>query len=328
MSEVHNVLTESAHRGHAKTYNRIASTYYWPRMSRDIKQYVSTCNIFQKAKPQHHAPVRLLQPILISSQPFEVVSMNFIPELPLSEGFNNILVIVYQLIKYTIFIPTNTTITEVGTTKLFFHHIISKFGIPRQSIMHRNVRWRGEFWKEICNKMGMTRSLTTAYHPQVNGQTEVLNQSLDISLQSYVEPSRDDWAKYLDCLALSYNSTPHTATGFTPAYLLREYTPLTGSTLIHNPQGIPRPVARSSILGTKSGNNDEETFYPAALETTEAFIAEHHWAQEALVLGQHFQKQLYNKGRLAPKFNEGDLVLLNPHSLFLLRNEWDMVRNY
>ena len=51
MNEVHNILTESAHGGHAKTYNRITSTYYWPKMSRDIKKYVSTCDICQKAKP-------------------------------------------------------------------------------------------------------------------------------------------------------------------------------------------------------------------------------------------------------------------------------------
>src|ERR1700734_3940627 len=62
MSKVHNILTESAHGGHAKTYNHIASTYYWLRMSRDIKRYVSTCNICQKSKPKRHAPFGLLQP--------------------------------------------------------------------------------------------------------------------------------------------------------------------------------------------------------------------------------------------------------------------------
>ena len=71
--------------------------------------------------------------------------MDFIPELPLSNGFNNILVIVDKLTKYAIFIPTTTTITEVGNAELFFHHIISKFGIPRQVITDRDIRWRGEF---------------------------------------------------------------------------------------------------------------------------------------------------------------------------------------
>jgi hypothetical protein len=120
MSEVHNILTESAHGGHAKTYNCIASTYYWPKMSQDIKKYVSTCDICQKAKPQRHPLVGLLQPIPIPSQPFEVVSIDFIPELPLSSEFDNILVIVDQLTKYTIFIPTTISVTEVKTAKLFF----------------------------------------------------------------------------------------------------------------------------------------------------------------------------------------------------------------
>lgn len=92
------------------------------------------------------------------------------------------------------------------TAALFFKHVISKFGIPRQVISDRDTRWCREFWKEICNKMGMTRSFTRAYHPQANSQMEVLNQSLEISLRAYVGPSKDDWASYLDVLALLYNS--------------------------------------------------------------------------------------------------------------------------
>jgi len=321
MSEVHNILTESAHGGHAKTYNRIASTYYWPRMSRDIKRYVSTCDICQKSKPKRHAPVGLLQPIPIPSQPFEVVSMDFIPELPLSDGFDNIFVIVDKLTKYAVFIPTTTTIGEKETAELFFHHIISKFGIPRQVISDRDTRWRGNFWKEICDRMGMTRSLTTAYHPQADGQTEVLNQSLEISLRAYVGPSRDDWAKHLDALSLSYNSTPHTATGFAPAYLLRGYTPVTGSTILHSPEPISRPPQSGEFPQPYRGAATQETLNERALEMAESFNADRHRAQEALMLGQHFQRRAYNQGRLALEFNIGDLVLLNPHSLSLLRNE-------
>ena len=89
--------------------------------------------------------------------------------------------------------------------------------------------------------MGMIRSLTTAYYPQADGQTEVLNQSLDISLHAYIGPSRNDWVNYLDALALSYNTTPHTATRFTPTYLLRGYIPTTGSALVYHPDRIARP---------------------------------------------------------------------------------------
>jgi hypothetical protein len=82
MGEVHNTLSESAHGRYYKTDNRISSTYYWPRMSRDIKKYTDTCDICQKSKPRRHAPVGLLQPIPIPTQPFEVVTMDFVLELP------------------------------------------------------------------------------------------------------------------------------------------------------------------------------------------------------------------------------------------------------
>ena len=168
----------------------------------------------------------------------------------------------------------------------------------------------------------MIRSLTTAYHPQADSQTEVLNQSLEISLCAYIGPSRNDWIDYLDTLALSYNTTPHMATGFAPMYLLKGYIPTTGSTLEHHPEGIARPATESGShnLGNV-GNINKTSLHPAALEMSEAFHAARHRAQEALMLGQHFQRRSYNKGQLSSEFQEGDLVLLNPHSLSLLRNE-------
>ena len=217
--------------------------------------------------------------------------MDFILELPLSSGFDNILVIVDKLIKCTIFIPNTVSVTEVETAELFFYYIISKFSIPQQVITDRDARWKGEFWKKICKRMGMIRSLTTAYHPQADGQTEVLNQFLEIFLCAYIGLSRNDWVNYLDTLALSYNTTPHMATRFAPVYLLRGYIPTTGSTLVHHPEGITRPATGtgSHNLGNL-GNIDKASLHPAALEMSEAFHTAYHQAQEALMLGQHFQR--------------------------------------
>ena len=153
-------------------------------MSKDIKKYIGTCDICRKTKPRRHTPVGMLQLIPIPSQPFEIVTMYFIPELPECEGYDNILVIVDKLIKDT--------------------------------------WWWGDFRKEICDEMGMKRALTTAYHPQADGQMEIMNQTLEISSPAYVGPNRDNWVFSLNG-SLSYNSTPHTATGFAPAYLLRGY---------------------------------------------------------------------------------------------------------
>ena len=305
MMEAHNTVTEAAHGGYFKTYNRISSTYYWPRMSREVKMFINTCDICQKIKPRRHRPVGLLQPIPIPSQPFEVVSMDFIPELPTSNGFNNILVIVDKLTKYAIFIPTSTKITEVETAKLFFKHVISKFGIPRQVISDRDTRWRGDFWKEICRLMGMRRSLTMSYHPQADGQTEILNQGLEISIRSYIGTDRDNWSELLDALALSYNSSVHTATGFSPAYLLRGFQPITSTTILSKSSNIDRTEI------SDSENVNQETLHDKALNLVEGFEAERARARDALLLGQIFQKKAYNKGRLNLEFEEGDKVVIN-----------------
>jgi len=101
MQEANDTITKAAHGGYFKTYNIISATYYWPWMSREIKVFVNTCDICQKIKPRLYGSIGLLQSILIPSQPFRVMSMDFIPELLTSNGFNNILVVVDKLTKYT-----------------------------------------------------------------------------------------------------------------------------------------------------------------------------------------------------------------------------------
>lgn len=87
-----------------------------------------------------HGPVVLLQFIPVSERPFEVISMHFIPKLPISQEYNNILVIVHKLTKYEIFVPCSTKITKIETTQLMFKHVICKYGIPCQITPDHNVR--------------------------------------------------------------------------------------------------------------------------------------------------------------------------------------------
>jgi len=166
--------------------------------------------------------------------------------------------------------------------------------------------------------MGMKRSLTTSYHPQANGQTEVMNQSLEISLRAYIRPSRDDWVDYLYGLSLAYNSMPHSSTGFSPAYLLRGYTPVTRLTLLSQQDSVPRP------LGELNSDMDSVPF-AVQNDRTQAMVnqfdADRTRAKEALLLAQVHQQRAYNNGRLLTEFEEGDQVVLNPHSLGLLKSE-------
>ena len=234
--------------------------------------------------------------------------MDFIPELPESAGFDNILVIVDKLTKYGIFIPCSTHLTEVDTARLVFDHVITKFGIPRQIITDRDPRWRGDFWKEVCRLLGTTRALTTAYHPQADGQTEVMNQILEIALRAYVGPSRDDWAALLPPLSLAYNSMPHTSTGFSPMFLLHGYEPTTTSSFLSDPSDVRTEDQLDSMV-------------PDASTLTAGFQAARSQARDALLVAQAFQQKSYNGGRLIQEFEEGDQVVLNVDSLELLCSE-------
>lgn len=163
--------------------------------------------------------------------------------------------------------------------------------------------------------MGMRRSLTTSYHPQADGRTEILNQGLEISIRAYIGPDRNDWSRLLDALSLSYNSSTHTATGFSPAYLLQGFQPLTSTSIVSPSSSIDRTGI------SNSGTNDQEILHDKALDLVEGFVAERTRARDALLLGQLFQKKAYNKGRLNWEFEEGDKVVINRRNLGLLRDE-------
>ena len=138
ISQIHDTLIEGAHAGYHRTYNRIATLYYWPRMNQDIRKYVSTCDVCQKIKHRRQASPGLLQPLPIPADPFEVITMDFFTELPESDQFNAILVVVDKLTKYGHFIPTHSTATAKETAQLVFQHIIAHYGLPRQFISDRD----------------------------------------------------------------------------------------------------------------------------------------------------------------------------------------------
>lgn len=110
--------------------------------------------------------------------------MDFIPKLPKSESFDNILVVLNKLTKYGIFVPTSTSVAEADGAKLFFENVVAHYGLPKPVISDLDKVWSGEFWKDVTSFFETQRLLATAYHPQTDGQTEILNQVLEIALRA------------------------------------------------------------------------------------------------------------------------------------------------
>lgn len=321
MREEHENPFNGAHSGASRMFGRMASNFYWPRMRSEIKRYTTTCDICQKVKPRKHGPYAHLHSLPIPSRPGEVWTMDFIPGLPRTkEGFDNILVVVDKLTKFVILIPTTVDITAQDTAHLLFSKVFTKFGVPREIVSDRDSKWVNSFWQEACRQMRIKRALSTSHHPQTDGQTEVMNQILEVALRCYVNPEKNDWNAYLDEFAFSYNNTPHSSTGYKPSFLLFGYHPTDGvDRLTKHSDDVLRPQTKNS-KASEILNFDAEEFLS---EITAHRIR----AKDSLVLAQATQQRFYNKGRILLELKEGDSVLINLKTLRIHNAESSLGKN-
>jgi hypothetical protein len=149
----------------------IKRTYWWPTIKTDVTAYVKGCLECQKNKiicqPGHIS----LSPLPVPEQPWQEISIDMIGPLPKSDNHDSILVIVDRFSKMIHLIPTTTSLSSTELAEIYKkewrHH-----GILRRIISDRGPQFASKFMKELCNALGIERNLSTAYHPQTNGQTE------------------------------------------------------------------------------------------------------------------------------------------------------------
>lgn len=206
------------HLGIRKTLEIIRRRYWWKGMKRDISAYIASCDICQKNKKIHQLPLGKLMPLPIPDKNWQHVSMDFIVKLPKSSTFDSILVVVDRRSKQSHFIPCNETITAEGTAMLVFNHVICKHGLPQTVISDRGPQFRSRFWKKLLELLGSKASLSTAYHPQTDGQSERVNQTLEQYLRCFTSYEQDDWSQLLPLAELVYNNSFNESIGMSPLY--------------------------------------------------------------------------------------------------------------
>ena len=174
--EFHDVPT-AGHSGYLKTLNALASHFWWPRMTRTVRSYVSSCATCQRIKPSTQATPGLLRPHDIPTRPWSHISMDLITDLPASlsydgHTYNSIATFVCMLTKQAHFIRVNKTITAKQLANLFLDHIFSKHGLPKVIVSDRDTRITSEFWQAFFSALGTRLNISTAHHPQTDGQTD------------------------------------------------------------------------------------------------------------------------------------------------------------
>ena len=296
MYEAYNTPSNRGHLGVEKTLDKLAEHFYWPKMSRMVRRYIHTCDECQRIKPLQQAPQGLLQPLDILEVRWQQISMDFIGPLPKSEQFDCILVVVDRLTKMSHFIPTTTTVTAPEVARLFIDNIYRLHGLPTSIVSDRDPWFTSHFWTELTKSLGTQLKMSTAFHPQTDGQSERMNRTLEQMLRAYVNWNHNDWSNYLSFIEFTYNNSINTATQYSPFELMYGEQPLTSLNLL------------SRI----------ETSSPHVSNLFDLIQHKLHLAQNSLAYSQEYAATHANLRRREGKpWNIGDKVLLSTKHLRL-----------
>ena len=217
----------AGHVGVSKTYKAISRVYYWPGIRKAVQGYVESCVRCRASKALTQKAAGTLQPLQIPTRRWTHVSLDFITALPMTaKGHDAVLTIVDSLSKMAHFIPTQTSVTTAGVVDLLADRLVRYHGIPTKLISDRDPRFVSELWKLFCKRFQIHRALSTAYHPQSDGQTERVHRTLEQMIRTYIQTDETAWEQLLPALELAYNCTTHSTTELSPFEVMIGENPL------------------------------------------------------------------------------------------------------
>ncbi|SYW77519.1 uncharacterized protein UHO2_07448 [Ustilago hordei] len=293
MTQCHDGIT-AGHVGRDATIKAAQRHYWWPNMTAWIADYVASCPVCARYKAPRHRPYGLLQPLATPDRPWGSISLDFIEGLPPSKKYDSktydsILVIVDRLTKFAILAPTHKTVTAKQTAVLLYGHMVRLFGYPDHMVSDRGRQFISGAWKAFAEQMGVKHSLSTAYHPQTDGQTERVNQVIEQYLRMYCNYEQDDWANLLDTAAFVYNNMVHNSIGVSPFFACYGW----------NPKAHPD-------IPQRLGVND-----PGRFEYLMDGKERCKYLQEQIREAQRRSVDQYNRKHKDIEFKVGDMVYIN-----------------
>lgn len=275
------------HSGATATYRRLSSVFYWKGLERDVREFVRGCITCNRFKPENVASPGLLQPLPIPEHVWTDLSMDFICGLPKSYSKSTILVVVDRLSKAAHFMALQHPFTAVDVAQCFFDNVVKHHGFPQSIVTDRDPVFGGKFWRELFRLHGVRLQFSSAYHPQSDGQTEVLNRCLECYLRCMTGDMPKQWVKWLSLAELWYNTSYHSAIGMTPFQAV---------------YGVP-PPAHLPYLAGDSANELVDRLCSTREDTIQLLKHNLRKAQERMT-------HQANKHRTEREFAVGDMVFL------------------
>jgi hypothetical protein len=281
----------AGHFGHDKTFAKLSEAYFWPRMQSKVKRFMDRCRICQHSKGRKKN-AGFYQPLPIPEKPWDEISMDFILGLPRTQrGVDSIFVVVDRFSKMEHFIPCQKTSDATHITNLFFKEIVRLHGLLKSIVSDRDTKLIGHFWRTLWKKIGTNLMFSSAYHPQTNGQTEVVNRSLGDLLRSLVTEHHSSWDSILPQEEFAYNDSVNRSTGKSPFQIVYGM----------HPRGVSE-LRDSEQTATSSASVGE---------FAEAMKELHSQVKERLLKSSQEYKRRANQHRRQLQSQVGDLVLVH-----------------
>jgi hypothetical protein len=209
----------AGHKGVKATLAELQRKYFWPCMGADVEDYVRTCTKCQMSKHSTQPKLGKLRPLPIPKQNFQSLSMDFLSGIPCVNKHDAIMVVVCRLTKWAAFVPCNTRDTADRIADLFMDQWVRYHGFPWDIVSDRDLKFQTLFWQHVMRRSGVAMNMTTAFHPQGDGQTERINSILNMYMRSFCENDQRQWPQILPLAELCYNTTKSRTTGQTPFFL-------------------------------------------------------------------------------------------------------------
>ena len=211
--EMYHNSTLAGHGGIRQTYERIREHFFWPNLMREVTQHCKNCEKCSFKKDVIHVKAPL-HPVKVN-QPFEKVYLDLIGPLPLSEGFQYIIVFICGLTKWIEVRPLITTDAE-ESARAFVEEVISRHGCCKQLIMDKGSNFTSMLFTEVCKLLQIEKFHVTAYHPQGNGLCERVNGTIMKILSTVLQGDQNTWSKSLSAAVYAYRTSYHRSIGMTP----------------------------------------------------------------------------------------------------------------
>lgn len=243
---------DAGHPGKNGLYELATRYYWWPNLSQDCKVFTANCHNCKRNNVSRSKYQGTLKPLPLPIQRWRDISIDFVGPLKEINGINCIAVVVCRLCKERHYIPCHTKMKATDFVTLFIREIWRLHGLPDSIVSDRGPIFVSELWRAVCHRLGVRLSLSTAYHPETDGQTENANAFMEQYLRKYINYAQDDVYNWLPMAEYAANNTMSTSTKASPFLASKGFHP---RTTFGPPRTLERGASTHIMKANKEGND-------------------------------------------------------------------------